>query len=403
MNCPPIICQNEEAPMEVPLLDLKRQNAPLAPELREAFERVLHSGQFILGREVEELERTLAPVAGARYAIGVSSGTDAILLALMALGIGPGDEVICPSFTFFATAGCIARIGATPVFADSCPVSFNLDVEDVSRRVTPRVKAIIPVHLFGQMADMDGLMVLARQHNLYVIEDAAQALGSTCRGRPAGSIGNCGAFSFYPSKNLGGFGDGGMLTTNDAGLAARARLLRGHGASPKYLHAVIGGNFRMDPLFAALLSVKTPHLTEYTDDRAANAAYYTAALSRIPGVRLSQSPATRILLPAALPDHGHIWNQYTLRVLPGAAGRQPGNPRDALRDFLAARKIGSEIYYPRPMHLQECFARMAVQGAPLPVAEQLASECLSIPIYPELTREQQDFVIAAIGDFLGLD
>ena len=392
--------------MEVPLLDLKQQNAPLAPKLQEAFQRVMDSGQFILGHEVEELERTVAAVAGARHAIGVSSGTDAILLALMALGIGSGDEVICPSFTFFATAGCIARAGATPVFADSCPVSFNLNVEDTARRITPRTKAIIPVHLFGQSADMDGVMALARKHDLRVIEDAAQALGATYRGRSVGSIGDCGAFSFYPSKNLSGFGDGGLLTTNDDKLAARARLMRAHGAQSKYFHAVVGGNFRMDPLFAALLSVKTPYLNEYTQGRVSNAAYYTAALGRIPGVRLPQSDEppgeARMLLPSALPDNGHIWNQYTLRVLQSATWKQPGNPRDALRNFLTARKIGSEIYYPRPMHLQECFAPAASRGSiPLPVAEQLAAECLSIPIYPELRREQQNAVIAAIGDFFG--
>jgi dTDP-4-amino-4,6-dideoxygalactose transaminase len=396
-------------PMEVPLLDLKRQNAPLAPKLREAFQRVMDSGEFILGREVEILERTLAAVAGARHAIGVSSGTDAILLALMALGIGPGDEVICPSFTFFATAGCIARVGATPIFADSCPACFNLDVKDAERRITSRTKAIIPVHLFGQSADMNGVMALAQKYDLRAIEDAAQALGATCHGRPVGAIGDCGAFSFYPSKNLGGFGDGGMLATNNDELAERARRMRAHGAGPKYFHSVVGGNFRMDPLFAALLSVKTPHLNEYTQGRVSNAAYYTAALGQIPGVRLlhsSEACEARILLPAALPHNGHIWNQYTLRVLPGTAGKQPDNLRDALRDFLTARQIGSEIYYPRPMHLQECFVPTASHGTTklqLPVAEQLAAECLSIPIYPELSQAQQDSVIAAIGDFLGLD
>jgi dTDP-4-amino-4,6-dideoxygalactose transaminase len=253
---------------------------------------------------------------------------------------------------------------------------------------------------------MDGVMALARKHDLRVIEDAAQALGATYRGRSVGSIGDCGAFSFYPSKNLSGFGDGGLLTTNDDKLAARARLMRAHGAQSKYFHAVVGGNFRMDPLFAALLSVKTPYLNEYTQGRVSNAAYYTAALGRIPGVRLPQSDEppgeARMLLPSALPDNGHIWNQYTLRVLQSATWKQPGNPRDALRNFLTARKIGSEIYYPRPMHLQECFAPAASRGSiPLPVAEQLAAECLSIPIYPELRREQQNAVIAAIGDFFG--
>ena len=376
--------------MKVPLFDLKQQNAALAPELRAAFERVLESGQFVLGREVEELERNLAGRLRVPHAIGVSSGTDAILLALMALGIGPGDEVICPSFTFFATAGCVARVGATPVFADVCPVCFNLDLKDAERRITPRAKAIIPVHLFGQAADMDGVMALAEKYGLRVIEDAAQALGAGYRGRRLGSIGDFGAFSFFPTKNLGGFGDGGLLTVNDAALAERARLLRTHGARRKYFYSMVGGNFRLDPLLAALLSVKAPHLDEYTRGRIANAAYYSDRLSRIPGV------GATILLPVALPHNGHIWNQYTLRVLPA-----PGNRRDALRDFLAAREIGSEIYYPLPLHLQECFAPSAGRPPePLPVSERLAKECLSIPIYPELRREQQDCVIAAIAEFL---
>lgn len=386
--------------MKTPLLDLKQQNAPLASKLLEAFQRVLDSGQFISGCEVEELERNLAALVDARHAIGVSSGTDAILLALMALGIGPGDEVICPSFTFFATAGCVARVGATPVFVDSCPICFNLDVEDAERRITPRAKAIIPVHLFGQSADMDAVMTLANKYNLFVLEDAAQALSATYRGRSVGSIGDFGAYSFYPSKNLGGFGEGGLLVTNDDALAARARLMRSHGADKKYFHKLIGGNFRLDPLLAALLSVKAPHLNEYTQRRISNAAYYTAKLSEIPGVELAHSKKdsgqASILLPSALPHNGHIWNQYTLRVLQG-----PGR-RDALRQFLVSREIGSEIYYPLPLHLQECFAR-ADGGSrqSLPVCEQLAAQCLSIPIYPELRREQQDAVITAIADFLG--
>ena len=366
--------------MKVPLLDLQLQNAVLATELKGAFERVLDSGQFILGREVEELERNLASMVNARHAIGVSSGTDAILLALMALGIGPGDEVICPSFTFFATAGCIARVGATPVFADSCPKSFNLDAADAALRITPRAKAIIPVHLFGQAADMDRVMSLAAEHRLRVIEDAAQALGATYRRREAGAIGDFGAFSFYPSKNLGGFGEAGLLVTSDDELAAQARLLRSHGSERRYFHKAIGGNFRMDALQAALLAVKAPHLNEYTRLRVSHAAYYSEKLSGVSGLEL----------PQALPDRGHIRTQYTLRVT--------GNRRDALQKYLAASDIGSEVYYPLPMHKQECFASLK-RTKPLPVCEQLAAECLSIPIYPELTREQQDAVITAIRRF----
>ena len=371
--------------MRVPLLDLTEQNAALAPQLEEAFRRILSSGQFIMGREVEEFEAKVVGQTGARHAIGVSSGTDAILLALMALGIGPGDEVICPSFTFFATAGSVARTGATPVFADSHPETFNLDVAGAARRITSRTKAIIPVHLFGQAADMDGVMELARRHSLRVIEDAAQALGAEYRGRRAGSIGDFGTFSFFPSKNLGAFGDAGLLVTNDDALAAQARLLRTHGAERKYFHKLVGANFRLDALMAALLSVKLPHLDEYTRRRCANAAYYTEQLSQIAGLE------GRILLPRPEPGNRHIWNQYTVRVL--------SESRDALREFLAAREIGSEIYYPRPMHLQECFAPPAGSPESLPVCEKLAQECLSIPVFPELRRAQQDAVVTAIGDY----
>jgi dTDP-4-amino-4,6-dideoxygalactose transaminase len=420
--------------MPVPFLDLKTQNRALEADLKAAFERVLHSGHYILGAELDAFEKQVAALTDARHAIGVSSGTDAILLALMTLGIGPGDEVLCPTFTFFATAGCIARTGATPVFVDSCPLCFNLDVADAARKVTPRTKAIIPVHLFGQAAEMDAVLALARRHNLAVIEDAAQALGASYRGRRIGSLGTFAIFSFFPSKNLGGFGDAGMLVTNDAALADKARLLRTHGSRPKYYHKLVGGNFRMDPLQAALLAVKLPHLAEYTKCRRANAAYYTDRLSKLPGVGLadlaesrclqcggSEHPTRsaegtsladarqagdqgstlkseiRIVLPAAYPHNDHIWNQYTLRV--PEAGQ-----RDALKHFLSDRAIGTEIYYPVPMHQQECFAYLASRAAgpasTCPVASRLATECLSLPIYPELARAQQDEVIAAVQEFL---
>lgn len=359
------------------------QNAPLGAELEEAFRRVLKSGQYILGQEVERLEAAVASQAGVQFAIGVSSGTDAILLALMALGIGPGDEVICPSFTFFATAGCVARVGATPVFCDSNAQDFNLDVEDAARRISPRTKAIIPVHLFGQMAEMDAVMELASRHNLAVIEDAAQSLGSLHRGHAAGSIGTFGTFSFYPSKNLGAIGDAGMLVTNSEPLAATARMLRVHGAESKYFHKLIGGNFRIDSLQAALLMVKLPHLAGYSRHRAEHAARYNAELA---GMESS------ILLPSAHPYNHHIWNQYTVRITNGR--------RNALKNHLAANGIGSEIYYPRPMHLQECFARPGLTPDPLPVCEKLAEECLSIPIAAEMTRSQQDEVISSIKGFV---
>lgn len=379
--------------MKVPLLDPKPQNRALDSELFSAFQRVFESGHFILGPEVESFERGVAAAAGARHGIGVSSGTDAILLALMALGIGPGDEVLCPSFTFFATAGCVARVGATPVFADCCPGEFNMDVGDAARRVTSRTRAIIPVHLFGQMADMDAVMELAQAHGLAVIEDAAQALGAAHRNRGAGSIGQFGTFSFFPSKNLGGFGDAGMLVTNDDALAAKARLLRGHGAERRYYHRSVGGNFRIDALQAALLNVKLPYLTAYSDARARNATRYSQLL------KASDPRRVDLLKPLAQPHNRHIWNQYTLRIVAGPEWGRPLSPRDALKAWLTEREIGCEVYYPLPLHLQECFAA-ARPAVPLPVCEGLAGEVLSIPVYPELPLAQQDTVIAAIHDFM---
>lgn len=381
--------------MPVPLLDLNAQNLALEAELKVTFERVLLHGQFILGKEVTEFEESIAKFTGAKHAIGVSSGTDAILLALMAANIGPGDEVLCPSYTFFATAGCVARVGAKPVFVDADPFTFNLDVADAARRITPRTKAIIPVHLFGQSAAMDEVLALARQHNLLVIEDAAQSMGAAYRGRQLGTIGDMGTYSFFPSKNLGAFGDAGLLVTNDDALAERSRLLRTHGAKPKYYHKLVGGNFRLDALQAALLAVKLPHYANYTERRRANAAYYTAQLRGLPGVALVNEPTAgaKILLPVALPGNDHIWNQYTLRVI--GAGR-----RDALRALCDVRKVGTEIYYPVPMHAQECFHYCGCRPSDLPVAMQLAGEALSLPIYPELNRAQQDEVIGVLREFL---
>jgi dTDP-4-amino-4,6-dideoxygalactose transaminase len=367
--------------MNVPFLDLKKQHAPLTAELTAAFERVLLSGQFILGRDVEEFEETAAALTGVRHAIGVSSGTDAILLALMALGIGPGDEVLCPSFTFFATAGCVARVGARPVFVDSCAASFNIDVADAARRVTSRTKAIVPVHLYGQMADMNAIRELAAAHGLFVVEDAAQSLGALFCGQPAGSFGDFGTFSFFPTKNLGALGDAGLLVTNNAELAARARLLRNHGAEQQYFHKLVGGNFRIDGLQAAFLNVKLPHLAGYTALRRAHAEFYNGALRKLHGQALD--------LPCEQGNSYHIWNQYTLRVR--------GNRRDALRRFLTERGIGSAIYYPIPLHRQECFA--AEDTPSLPIAERLSEDCLSLPVYPELTPDQLSFVSTAVTEF----
>jgi dTDP-4-amino-4,6-dideoxygalactose transaminase len=381
--------------MNVGLFDLKAQNAALEPELREAFLRVVRSGHFILGPEVERFEQALAAFTGARHALGVSSGTDAILLALMALGIGPGDEVLCPSFTFFATAGCVARVGAKPVFVDSDPVTFNLDLRDAARRVTPRTKAILPVHLFGQVADMDGVLELARAHGLRVIEDAAQAMGATDHDRQAGTFGDFGTISFFPTKNLGAFGDAGALLTDDPDLLHQARVGRVHGMEPKYQHAAIGGNFRLDALQAALLSVKLPHFPAYTAARRRNAELYAGRLGALPGVRVGGDPDEKaaLLLPATAPHKGHIWNQYTVRV-PG-----PGR-RDALRAHLTARGIGSEIYYPVPLHEQACFASLGHAPDDFPVAHRLAGEVLSLPVYPELGDEAIGQVCRAIAEFL---
>jgi len=380
--------------MAVPLLDLCAQNLPLESELRNAFDRVLASGHFIMGPDVGFLEAEIASLVGAKYAIGVSSGTDAILLALMALGIEAGDEVLCPSFTFFATAGCIARVGAKPVFVDSDPATFNISVAEAKRKLTSRTKAIIPVHLFGQCAEMDSIMELARSNGLFVIEDAAQSLGARYKGRFAGTLGDFGSFSFFPSKNLGAFGDAGLIVTNDDGLREKASILRTHGSKPKYYHKYIGGNFRIDTLQAALLRVKLPHYHRYTEQRKANAAYYSDKLSQIDGVTFQtgeNDSNTRLILPKVQDDRDHIWNQYTLRV-PGK-GR-----RDQLRRLLTEAGIGTEIYYPRPMHLQDCFSQSgaAVQSS-CPVAELLANEVLSIPIYPELTTAQQEAVVRQLS------
>jgi dTDP-4-amino-4,6-dideoxygalactose transaminase len=392
--------------MNVNLLDLKAQNAALEPELHEAFLRVLRSGHFILGPEVEKFERALAEFTGSKHALGVSSGTDAILLPLMALGIGPGDEVICPSFTFFATAGCVARVGATPVFVDSCPVCFNLDLRDAARRITPRTKAIMPVHLFGQAADLDGIRALASERKLHIIEDAAQAMGATYRDRQVGTFGDFGTISFFPTKNLGALGDAGAVLVQDDALYQRAKVLRMHGMDPKYYHAHVGGNFRLDALQAAMLSVKLPHFNGYTAARRQNAARYTELLAKLPGVQVARSGdcgcsakagesdgAAKIILPVSYPHNGHIWNQYTVRVI--GAGR-----REALRAHLTSRGVGSEIYYPLPLHEQACFAHLGWKPDDFPVAHRLAGEVLSLPIYPELPPEQLEQVCAVIAEFL---
>lgn len=402
--------------MAVPLLNLTEQNNAQIDAYRAAFDRVMASGHFIMGGEVERFEAACAQALEVKHAIGVSSGTDALLLAVMALGFGPGDEIICPSFTFFASGGSIARTGATAVFADVDPVTFNLDPADVERKLTRRTRAIMPVHLYGQSADMDALNAIAKAHKLFVIEDAAQAFGARYKGKRVGGLGDFGCFSFFPSKNLGGFGDAGLLTTNDDELAQQARILRVHGMEPKYFHQLIGGNFRIDALQAALLNVKLPEHEGYHTARAANAAYYNeqfakAGIGAIAGAAGAAGDSLPLVLPSQSEGNTHIWNQYSVRVkdtlgaqtqagaapATGGLGGDKPSTRDALRTYLLGKGIGCEVYYPVPLHRQECFSHLA--PVELPVSEQLAAEVLSLPVFPELKREQLDEVVAAVTAF----
>jgi dTDP-4-amino-4,6-dideoxygalactose transaminase len=369
--------------MRVPLLDLQAQYQPIRDQILAAVTRVSDSQRFIMGPEVDALERELASMLGVRHAVSVSSGTDALLVALMALGVKAGDEVVTTTFSFFATAGAIVRVGARPILVDIDPVTFNIDAAQVAAAITPRTKAIIPVHLFGLAAAMDPIMDAANRAGVPVIEDAAQAIGATYQGRPLGGIGACGCFSFFPSKNLGAFGDAGLLTTNDSALAERAALLRNHGMQPKYYHHLVGGNFRMDAIQAAVLRVKAPHLARWSDARRANAARYRD-LFRAAG--LDQS----VRLPAESADRAHIFNQFVIRTA----------ERDALKQHLDAHGIGNEIYYPVPFHLQPCFADLGYGRGAFPHAERAADECLAIPIYGELTEAQQQSVVSVIGQFV---
>ena len=382
----------------VPLLDLKAQYAQIRAEVMPIIEEVCASQRFILGDHVLALEAEVAAYCASSAGIGVSSGTDALLLALMALGVGAGDEIITSPFTFFATAGTIARLGARPVFCDIDPVSFNLSPQAVAqfidrlctakggrlinRATGGRIKGIMPVHLYGQSADMDPLMALAKQHHLQVIEDAAQAIGTEYKGVRVGSIGDIGCFSFFPSKNLGAFGDAGLCTTNDAGLAESMRVLRVHGGKPKYFHAVIGGNFRIDELQAAVLRVKLKYLDSWTEARQRNAAYYNAAFA-------ADEFAKNLIAPQATVKGRHIFNQYIVRA----------KNRDALKEHLTARSIGTEIYYPVPLHLQQCFSFLQHAPGDFPESERAAAETLALPVYPELSRAQLDHVIASVADF----
>lgn len=369
--------------MNIPLLDLRAQNDPLRDEILAAIARVADSQRFIMGPEIDALERELAALLGIRHAITVSSGTDAVLLALMAIGISPGDEVITPAYSFFATAGCVSRLGARPVFVDSDPDTFNLDPHAVEAAITPRTRAIVPVHLFGQAAEMDAIMRTAERAGIPVIEDAAQAIGATYQSRPLGGIGAFGCFSFFPSKNLGAFGDAGLVTTNDDALAKRARLLRTHGMEPKYYHHLVGGNFRMDALQAAVLRVKAPHLARWTDARRRNAARYRDLFAK-------SGIGDIVALPREPTDRLHIYNQFVIRTA----------DRDGLKAHLDAEGIGNEIYYPVPFHLQPCFADLGYRRGQFPHAERLAVESLAIPVFGELTVAQQEAVVSAIAAFV---
>lgn len=369
------------ATLPVPLLDLKAQYATIKDEIREAVDSVLESQYFILGPEVAALETEVAEYSQCKYGIGVSSGTDAILVALMAIDIQPGDEVITTPYTFFATAGCIARLGAKPVFVDIEPVTYNIDPNLIEAAITERTKAIMPVHLYGQMADMDPIMEIAHRHNLVVIEDGAQAIGSEYKGRRAGSIGHMGTFSFFPSKNLGGLGDGGMVVTNDEKLAERLNILRKHGSQPKYYHKFVGGNFRLDAIQAAPLRVKLRYLDAWSEGRQKNAQTYHSLFAK--------AELSDISLPVAHAYSRHIYNQFIIRT----------SDRDALMKYLKANNIGCEIYYPVPMHTQECFAYLGYKEGDFPLSESAAIETLAIPVYPELIPEMQESVVDVICSF----
>ncbi|HVU90049.1 MAG TPA: DegT/DnrJ/EryC1/StrS family aminotransferase [Pirellulales bacterium] len=371
----------------VPLIDMSRQYRPLAQEITDAVGRVLASGRFVLGPDCQALEKAIASYVHVPHAIACASGSDAILLALMALDVGPGDEVIVPSYTFFATASAVARLGAKPVFVDIDPATFNIDAALVEKACTPRTKAIMPVHLFGQCADMDAIQSIATKRNLPVVEDAAQAIGAEFKHKPAGSIGDVGCFSFYPTKNLGGPGDGGMLSTRRQDLADRLRLLHQHGMAPRYYHQVLGINSRLDSLQAAVLNVKLPHLDRWTAQRQLQARRYhelfaTAGLAQV------------LTLPVEAAEGRHVWNQYIVRV--------PDGKRDALREHLAKHKIGSEIYYPVALHQQQCFAYLGYGPGSLPKTEAATRETLALPIFPELTFSEQQFVVSKVAAFFGV-
>jgi dTDP-4-amino-4,6-dideoxygalactose transaminase len=385
--------------MRVPLLDLKPQYHSLKKELDEAIIKVAESQYFILGPEVSNMEKEFCDYLGCKHALGVSSGTDALLLALMAIDIKPGDEVIVPTYSFFATAGVVSRLFATPVLVENDPVTFNMDPKDFEKKITPKTKAVIPVHLYGQSAELDEIVSIAKAHNIIVIEDAAQAIGTQYKdGRFVGTIGDIGCFSFFPSKNLGCYGDGGLVTTNNDDLAKILTIKRVHGADPKYYHKVIGGNFRIDALQSAVLRVKLPHLDKWSEKRRHNAKRYTQlfvenGLAEETG-KTTFDEKNKVLLPKAVYEtpkvkNYHIYNQYIVRV----------EQRDAMRDFLTKNEIGTEIYYPVPFHLQECFKGLGHKKGDFPISEFSANTSIAIPIYPELSDEQLIYVVETFKRF----
>ncbi|MGD9308635.1 MAG: DegT/DnrJ/EryC1/StrS family aminotransferase [Desulfosarcina sp.] len=375
--------------MKVPLLDLKAQYQTIKDRVLAVTEEIFESQYFILGPQVEALEQKIASYCRSGYAVGVSSGTDALVLSLMAAGIGPGDRVISTPYTFFATTGAIARVGARPLFVDIDPQTYNMDPQQLRATVDAleddqlkTVKAIVPVHLYGQCADMDPILAVAADHGWVVIEDAAQAIGSEYRGRRAGSMGDYGCFSFFPSKNLGAFGDGGIVTAGDPDVYERLKILRVHGSKPKYYHKVVGGNFRLDALQAAIVAVKLDFLDDWTAGRQQNAARYRTLFAQA-------GLASRVQLPLEK-ENRHIYNQFVIRVETG---------RDDLRAFLGQKGVGTEVYYPVPMHLQACFSFLDHQPGDFPAAEQAANQTLALPIYPELSQSQQAYVVEQIGLF----
>lgn len=369
--------------MNVPLLDLKAQYATIRDEVRQAVDAVLESQHFIMGPQVKTLEEKVAAYTNCKHAVGCASGSDALLLSLMAVGVKPGDEVITTPYTFFATAGAIARLNARTVFVDIDARTYNIDPGRIESRITKKTRAIIPVHLYGQSADMDPIMDIARRHNVAVIEDGAQAIGTEYKGRRVGSIGDFGCFSFFPSKNLGGFGDGGIITTNNDEYAEKLRVLRVHGSKPKYYHKYVGCNSRLDALQAAVIEVKLRHLDNWSAARKANAEWYNDALTKAGLVD------RQLITPYEVPGGRHIYNQYVIRA----------KNRDGLMARFKEKGIGTEVYYPVPLHIQECFRDLGYKTGDMPHSESAAKETMVFPVYPELTTEQKHYVIDTICEF----